>query len=191
MNLNPLSTNFTKWSNTLKQFVGQLPTKCLSVFDHFVGLALKGLSLISEFRVFGIGFLNIFKYNLLWLLIWLLFWYDYCFKAGTHSYKFFPGIINIYNPTSTMCNFWLLLPKNYFQKGDWELAICLHPIWDFSNIFLIPSLKSLRLVFWQKSLQNSAVMLLCFEDFLFVWESAGLLMSWHLNPIFQYGGRKF
>ena len=41
--LNPLSTNFTKWSNTLKQFVGKLETSCLSVFDHFVGLALKGL----------------------------------------------------------------------------------------------------------------------------------------------------
>ena len=26
------------------QFVGNLPTNCLSVFDHFVGLALKGLS---------------------------------------------------------------------------------------------------------------------------------------------------
>ena len=41
---NPLSANFTKWSNTLKQFVCKLPTNCLSVFDHFVGLALKGLS---------------------------------------------------------------------------------------------------------------------------------------------------
>ena len=41
--LNPLSGNLTKWSNTLKQFVGKLPTNCLSVFDHFVGLALKGL----------------------------------------------------------------------------------------------------------------------------------------------------
>ena len=41
--INHLSTNFTKWSNTLKQFVGNLPTNCLSVFDHFVGLALKGL----------------------------------------------------------------------------------------------------------------------------------------------------
>ena len=40
---NPLSANFTKWSNTLKQFVGNLPTNCLRVFDHFVGLALKGL----------------------------------------------------------------------------------------------------------------------------------------------------
>ena len=37
----PLSVNFTKWSNTLKQFVGNLPTNCLSVFGHFVGLALK------------------------------------------------------------------------------------------------------------------------------------------------------
>ena len=27
----------------LKQFVGNLPTICLSVFDHFVGLVLKGL----------------------------------------------------------------------------------------------------------------------------------------------------
>ena len=34
--VNPLSANPTKWSNTLKQFVGKL-----SVFDHFVGLALK------------------------------------------------------------------------------------------------------------------------------------------------------
>ena len=44
---NPLSANFTKWSNTLKKFVGNLPTTCLSVFDDFVGLVLKGLSVIS------------------------------------------------------------------------------------------------------------------------------------------------
>ena len=41
--INFLSVNPTKWSNTLKQFVGKLPTNCLSVFDYFVGLALKGL----------------------------------------------------------------------------------------------------------------------------------------------------
>ena len=40
---NPLSANRTKWLNTLKQFVGNWPTNCLSVFDHFVGWALKGL----------------------------------------------------------------------------------------------------------------------------------------------------
>ena len=39
--VHPLSTNFTKWPNTPKHFVGNLPTNCLSVFGHFVGLALK------------------------------------------------------------------------------------------------------------------------------------------------------
>ena len=42
---NTLSANFTKWSNTLTQFVGKLPTNCLSVFDHLVGLARRGLIL--------------------------------------------------------------------------------------------------------------------------------------------------
>ena len=43
-----LSANPTKWSNTLKQFVANLPTNCLSVFDHFVILALKGLRIKSS-----------------------------------------------------------------------------------------------------------------------------------------------
>ena len=42
--LNTSSANPTKWSNTFKQFVGKLPTNCLSVFDYFLGLALKGLT---------------------------------------------------------------------------------------------------------------------------------------------------
>ena len=48
MNINTLSANFTKWSNTLKQFVSKLPMNCLSVFDHFVGLALKRLNKRSQ-----------------------------------------------------------------------------------------------------------------------------------------------
>ena len=43
--LNTSGANPTKWPNTLKQFVGKLPSNCLSVFDHFVKLALKGLIL--------------------------------------------------------------------------------------------------------------------------------------------------
>ena len=39
--INPLSSNPTKWSNTLKQFV---PTYCLSVSKHFSGLAFQGLT---------------------------------------------------------------------------------------------------------------------------------------------------
>ena len=54
--ITPLSANPAKWSNTLKQFVGKLPTNCLSVFDHFVTLALKGLTLQqSVFPHIGIG----------------------------------------------------------------------------------------------------------------------------------------
>ena len=49
--INPLSANPTKWSNALKEFVGNLPTNCLSVFDHFVGLVLKGLRHTQDFWV--------------------------------------------------------------------------------------------------------------------------------------------
>ena len=41
---NPLSVNPTKLSNTVKQFICNLLTDCLSVFDQFVGLALIGLT---------------------------------------------------------------------------------------------------------------------------------------------------
>ena len=47
--INPLSTNPTKWSNILKQFVGNFPTNCLSVFDRFAGLALKGLDWVNKY----------------------------------------------------------------------------------------------------------------------------------------------
>ena len=51
--INPLSTHPTKWSNRLKQFVCKsrrirLLLEFLSVFDHFVGLALRGLMVDSE-----------------------------------------------------------------------------------------------------------------------------------------------
>ena len=40
----------TKWSNTLKQFVGN---SCLSVFNHFVWLALKGLMMANTLNTFS------------------------------------------------------------------------------------------------------------------------------------------
>ena len=49
-NLNPLSTNLTKWSHMFKQFVGKLPTNFLNVFDHFVGLALKELKIFGKIK---------------------------------------------------------------------------------------------------------------------------------------------
>ena len=48
---NPLNASFTKWSDTLKQFVSNWSTQCLSVFDYFMELALKGLmSVICQKR---------------------------------------------------------------------------------------------------------------------------------------------
>ena len=59
---NPLSAKLTKWPNTLKQFVGKLPTNCLSVFGHFVGLALKGsISLGTILQIFAPKYRNSFK----------------------------------------------------------------------------------------------------------------------------------
>ena len=46
--VNTLSANPKKWSNTFKQFVGKLPMNYLSVFGHFVGLALKGLTHFTD-----------------------------------------------------------------------------------------------------------------------------------------------
>ena len=43
LSINLLSANLTKWSITLKQFLCNFWTNCLSVFDHFVILSLKGL----------------------------------------------------------------------------------------------------------------------------------------------------
>ena len=73
---NPFSANPTKWSNTPKQFVGNLPTNCLSVFDHFVGLTLKGL--IQNLGN-GIVFLvwNVTGHSIFFSWLWKFsqFWY--------------------------------------------------------------------------------------------------------------------
>ena len=44
---NPLIANRTKWSNTLKLFVGKFADELFEC-DHFVGLTLKGLILSHE-----------------------------------------------------------------------------------------------------------------------------------------------
>ena len=59
MFINRLRANFTKLSNILKQVVGKLPTSCLSVFDHFEGLALKRLKYVKVIMVFINVFLQL------------------------------------------------------------------------------------------------------------------------------------
>ena len=46
LKVNPLIANPTKWSNTLKQFVGNLPMNCLSVFDPFCGVGASRVNII-------------------------------------------------------------------------------------------------------------------------------------------------
>ena len=67
--LNSLSANFTKWSNTLKKVVANLPTNCLSVFGHFVGLVLKGLIALNDF-------VCVIIYHLFWCWVTLLLTLD-------------------------------------------------------------------------------------------------------------------
>ena len=61
--INPLSANPIKWPHTLKQFVGKLPTNCLSVFGHFVNLALKGLIYVKTKWFFDILRFSVNLYN--------------------------------------------------------------------------------------------------------------------------------
>ena len=61
--LNPLRANPTKWSNTLKQFIGNLSTNGLSVFDHFVGLAPKGLTQVKLQKLSKSYFRPTWKFN--------------------------------------------------------------------------------------------------------------------------------
>ena len=77
--INPLSTIPIKWSNTLKQFAGKLPTNCLRVFDHFVGLHIfmrhfNHTEFVTEnlhqtLTSFCISFLLFFFHKQCWLFL--------------------------------------------------------------------------------------------------------------------------
>ena len=85
---NPLSAYFIKWSNALKQFVGKLQRNCLSVFDHFVRLAVKGLRVFRS--ILNINFswvtsshhmrLKIPQFLVIFQLLWQIFsCFCFCF----------------------------------------------------------------------------------------------------------------
>ena len=57
-NNNNLSVSSTKWSNKLRQFVGN--SRMLSVFDYFVWLALKGLNFLKTEKPYFWHFWNNF-----------------------------------------------------------------------------------------------------------------------------------
>ena len=87
-----MSANPKKWSNTLKHFVGNLPTNCLNVFDHFVGFALKVL------RLFFVKPVAIFHLNNAWLylkeidngkMVVVCIWYKYMILKLKFVFNFF------------------------------------------------------------------------------------------------------
>ena len=62
--LKPLRANPTKWSNTLKQFVGKLSTNWLSVFAHFIKLALEGSGVLLVFERIVVEILETFSISI-------------------------------------------------------------------------------------------------------------------------------
>ena len=69
-------------------------------YMNLTSIAAVQLQLIVELGNFCLRFLNI----VFFILIFTYERYDIYFKAGTHSDKFSPGIINIYNPGQNIQN---------------------------------------------------------------------------------------
>ena len=117
-NFNPLSANPTKWSNTLKQFVARLQTNCLSVFDHFVKLSLKGLmNEKSEICSFSVKKLTACT--------------RYCFQRYVSIYtaqKIRFSIISRCNQIRSELRIWSHLLKNSLMKNFIFCAVLVLPL---------------------------------------------------------------
>ena len=101
----PLSANPTKWSNTLKQFVGNLPTNYLRVFDHFVILALKGLLVkLSKYLPVDKSCLELFRN---WYQENCLKWtWRMYFKINENLIQDFHSHLSVTEVTGYLCGTW-------------------------------------------------------------------------------------
>ena len=77
------------------------------------------LNIVIDFRSFDVRFLIVFKHNLLSYSNR----YDYCFKVGTHSYRFLPGILSIYNPGHYL-GLSKEIKENWTGLGNFEICLC-------------------------------------------------------------------
>ena len=122
--VNPLSANPTKWSNTLKQFVVSLVTNCLSAFDHFVILVLKGLEPFTFFTKWFTNPKNIFgrPFSLLRLLIFVKrFCFTYSNPDIYHNKKWISTKINSCkskNVSVLITTCWLLSKLHFFMPQN-------------------------------------------------------------------------
>ena len=133
---NPLSANFTKWSNILKQFVGKLPTNCLSVFDHFVGLALKGLR-YSEVIISQALFPNRKWYVSVWphlqLHVYVNFRYIYEFQPNSNKFSEINSRFKIKNRKPDFRNTWRPIAHIFLL----QILIKIHLSNKKSNIYFV------------------------------------------------------
>ena len=98
--------------------------------------------------------------------------YNSCINAITHIYNVFPGIINTYHPGQIFGS----KKKNL----DWLLLASVSTQFEFFQIlpcFLRSSVWSH--LFDKHFCRISAIVQSFSEKFIFVWESADLVMSWH------------
>ena len=117
---NPLSANPTTWSNTLKQFVGNLPKNCLSVFDHFAELALKGLlfTITKKYlcRAF-VCFCNIWRLYEEKYIWWFMMsrWYSWVFSWCSVIPPLFQGV-PFFHRWSVFCCLLVFRSWLHYQK---------------------------------------------------------------------------
>ena len=131
----PLSTNPTKWSNTLKQFVGKLPTNCFSVSDHFVNLALKGLT--SKKKKVTSANLHWPKRNekkvisivFIWILIlhyklYVRSLYSLLFSLNLARFNLFFKFLEDMLHSRVLWKFWLYSSWCYSSQILWQNHVC-------------------------------------------------------------------
>ena len=129
MSFNHLSANPTKWSNTLEQFVYNLSKNYLSVFDHFMGLVLKGLSAATNLVIFTDVFKGYIrqiiqkwaKWNL-WKTIWKIPILEYFTPyKETSGMKWVKGSFYGWRTVDTLFAIWYQFVQfNKREKHPWK-----------------------------------------------------------------------
>ena len=104
--INFLSTDPTKSSNTIKQFVGKLPMNYLSVFNHFVKLAL----IIKYFRILEGSYVHLMILTL---------------SSGA-LFTNFVSLVSFYTPWKLQATPGFLIFARVIERDQWhEMGLCL------------------------------------------------------------------
>ena len=158
--IKPLSANFTKWSNTLKQFFGKLPTNCLSLFDHLVGLALKGLILRNSLWTWPEGnmntiplFFSVFRFT---GIVMLQFSIRYLVAKSNNSFKYFTFRSSLRFPTNDCFLFrvrlcWCSGLGTFYSFHMNSYSLQMYWYWHFDGSLVFRSINVLMVVTLRRS----------------------------------------